>query len=65
MVRNHYVQPIRAMSRWAVRKGYQSTPLVDDDSDVIRRRKEANATGDSSPVKRRSCYEQHGHISRR
>ena len=39
--RNHYVQLIRAMSRWAVRKGYRSTPLVHDDSDVIRRRKEA------------------------
>ena len=39
--RNHYVQLIRAMSRWAVRKGYRSTPLVHGDSDVIRRRKEA------------------------
>ena len=38
--RNHYVQLIRAMSRWAVRKGYRSTPMVGDDSDVIRRRKE-------------------------
>jgi len=38
--RNHYVQLIRAMSRWAVRKGYRMTPLVHDDSDVVRRRKE-------------------------
>ena len=38
--RNHYVQLIRAMSRWAVRKGYRTAPLVHDDSDVIRRRKE-------------------------
>lgn len=38
--RNHYVQLIRGMSRWAVRKGYRSTPLVHADSDVIRRRKE-------------------------
>jgi integrase len=28
------------MSRWAVRKGYRTTPLVHDDSDVVRRRKE-------------------------
>src|SRR5262249_5124552 len=33
--RNHYVQLIRAMSRWAVRKGYRAAPLVHDDSDVI------------------------------
>jgi len=39
--RNHYVQLIRAMSRWAVKKGFRQTPLVGDDSDVIRRRKEA------------------------
>ena len=39
--RNHYVQLIRAMSRWAVKKGYRDTPMVGDDSDVIRRRKEA------------------------
>jgi integrase len=39
--RNHYVQLIRAMSRWAVRKGYRDTPMVGDDSDVIRRKKEA------------------------
>lgn len=39
--RNHYVQLIRAMSRWAVKKGYRDKPLVGDDSDVIRRRKEA------------------------
>lgn len=39
--RNHYVQLIRAMSRWAVRKGYRNTPMLGDDSDVIRRRKEA------------------------
>jgi integrase len=38
--RNHYVQLIRALSRWAVRKGYRTAPLVHDDSDVIRRRKE-------------------------
>jgi len=35
------VQLIRAMSRWAVKKGYRDTPMVGDDSDVIRRRKEA------------------------
>ena len=39
--RNHYVQLIRAMSRWAVKKGYRNAPIVGDDSDVIRRRKEA------------------------
>lgn len=39
--RNHYVQLIRAMSRWAVRKGYRDVPMVSDDSDVIRRKKEA------------------------
>ncbi len=39
--RNHYVQLIKAMSRWAVRKGYRSTPFIGDESDVIRRRKEA------------------------
>lgn len=39
--RNHYVQLIRAMSRWAVKKGYRETPMIGDDSDVIRRRKEA------------------------
>ena len=39
--RNHYVQLIRAMSRWAVRKGYRTTPIVGEESDVIRRRKEA------------------------
>jgi hypothetical protein len=39
--RNHYVQLIRVMSRWAVKKGYRDKPLVGGDSDVIRRRKEA------------------------
>lgn len=39
--RNHYVQLIRAMSRWSVRKGYRTTPIVGEDSDVIRRKKEA------------------------
>ena len=39
--RNHYVQLIRAMSRWAVKKGYRDTSMVGDDSDVIRRKKEA------------------------
>jgi integrase len=38
---DHYVQLIRAMSRWAVRKGYRDAPMVGDDSDVIRRKKEA------------------------
>ena len=38
--RNHYVQLIRAMSRWAVRKGYRTTPLVHEDSDIVRRKKE-------------------------
>jgi integrase len=38
---NHYVQLIRAMSRWAVKKGYCDAPMVGDDSDVIRRKKEA------------------------
>ncbi len=38
--RNHYVQLIRAMSRWATRKGYRTTPLVHEDSDIVRRRKE-------------------------
>ena len=36
-----YVQLIRAMSRWAVKKGYRDAPMVGDDSDVIRRKKEA------------------------
>jgi integrase len=39
--RNHYVQLIRAMSKWAVRKGYRTTPMVTELSDVIRRKKEA------------------------
>jgi hypothetical protein len=39
--RNHYVQVIRPMSRWAVKKGYRDTPMVGADSDVIRRKKEA------------------------
>lgn len=39
--RNHYVQMIRSMSRWAVRKGLRDEPLVNADSDVIRRKKEA------------------------
>jgi integrase len=39
--RNHYVQLIRAMSRWAVKKGYRDAPMVGDDSDVVRRKKEA------------------------
>ncbi len=39
--RNHYVQLIRAMSKWAVKKGYRSTPMLGADSDVVRRRKEA------------------------
>jgi integrase len=36
-----YVQLIRAMSRWAVKKGYRDAPMVGGDSDVIRRKKEA------------------------
>jgi integrase len=39
--RNHYVQLIRAMSRWAIKKGYRKAPMVGDDSDIIRRRKGA------------------------
>jgi integrase len=39
--RNHYVQLIRAMSRWSVRKGYRTTPIVGEESDVVRRKKEA------------------------
>ena len=39
--RNHYVQLIKAMSKWAVRKGYRGTPLIAEDSDVVRRKKEA------------------------
>ena len=39
--RNHYVQVIRAMSKWAVKKGYRVTPMLGTDSDVVRRRKEA------------------------
>jgi integrase len=38
--RNHYVQLLKAMSRWAVRKGYRERPFVTLESDVIRRRKE-------------------------
>jgi integrase len=38
--RNHNVQLLRSMSRWAVRKGYRQTPFASVDSDVIRRRKE-------------------------
>jgi len=52
--RNHYVQLIRAMSRWAVRKGYRQTPLVGDDSDVIRRQRRRSVTGVSKAVKNRS-----------
>jgi integrase len=37
--RNHYVQLMRAMSRWSVRKGYRTLPFVLDDSDMIRRKK--------------------------
>jgi integrase len=33
--------PLEAMSKWAVRKGYRGTPLIAEDSDVVRRRKEA------------------------
>ncbi len=40
--RNHYVQLAKAMSRWAVRKGYRDKPFVSNESDVIRRRKEAS-----------------------
>ena len=40
--RNHYVQLVKAMSRWAVRKGYRERPFVTGESDVIRRRKEAS-----------------------
>jgi len=40
--RNHYVQLLKAMSRWAVRKGYRDRPFVSGESDVIRRRKEAS-----------------------
>lgn len=39
--RNHYVQLVRAMSRWAIKKGYRETALVSADSDVVRRKKEA------------------------
>ena len=39
--RNHDVQLIKAMSKWAVRKGYRGTPLIAEDSDVVRRKKEA------------------------
>ena len=35
------MQLIRAMSRWAVKKGYRDALMVGDDSDVIRRKKEA------------------------
>lgn len=38
--RNHNVQLLRSMSRWAIRKGYRSAPFASADSDVIRRRKE-------------------------
>jgi integrase len=37
--RNHYVQLIRTMSNWAVKKGYRATPFATGDSGVIRRRK--------------------------
>jgi len=39
--RNHYVQLIKAMSKWAVRKGDRGTPLIAEDSAVVRRKKEA------------------------
>jgi hypothetical protein len=34
--RNHYVQLIRAMRRWAVRNGYRDVPMID--LDVIRKK---------------------------
>ncbi len=37
--RNHYVQLIRSMSAWAVRKGYRATPFAASDSMVVRRKK--------------------------
>lgn len=37
--RNHYVQLMRTMSRWSVKKGYRTLPFVLDDSDLIRRKK--------------------------
>lgn len=38
---NHYVQVLKAMSAWAVKKGYRSTPFVASRSDVVRRGKHA------------------------
>jgi hypothetical protein len=42
--RNHYVQLIRAMSRWAVRRGYRSVPMIGPDSDVVRPQERSTAT---------------------
>jgi integrase len=37
--RNHYVQLLRTVSTWAVRRGYREKPLATTESDVIRRKK--------------------------
>ena len=37
--RNHYVQLLRTVSTWAVRRGYREKPFATTESDVIRRKK--------------------------
>lgn len=38
---NHYVQMVRALCRWAVKRGYREQSFLPTESDVIRRRKVA------------------------
>jgi hypothetical protein len=38
---NHYIQLVRSLNRWAVRRGYRERPFLAAESDVIRRRKVA------------------------
>jgi hypothetical protein len=60
--RNHYVQLSRAMSRWPVKKGYRDKPMVGDDSDVIRRRKEAQGHRHLEADEEESCCDQRNRI---
>jgi len=36
---NHYIQLVRSLNRWAVRRGYRERPFLAAESDVVRRRK--------------------------
>jgi integrase len=37
--RNHYVQLLRTVSSWAVKRGYRERPFATTESDIIRRKK--------------------------